>query len=66
MKGNAKWLPLVAALTAATVGLAASPKLVCNLTGKEVKTCCCETLKGGKFLCKLTGKTLDKCCCTGM
>ena len=45
---------------------AASPKLVCALTGKEVKTCCCETQKDGKFLCKLTGKTLDKCCCTGM
>jgi len=39
---------------------------VCTLTGKEVKKCCCETQKDGKFLCKLTGKTLDKCCCTGM
>jgi hypothetical protein len=45
---------------------AASPKMTCTLTGKEVKTCCCEKQKNGKLLCKLTGKTLDKCCCKGM
>ena len=45
---------------------AASPKMTCTLTGKDVKTCCCEKQKDGKFLCKLTGKTLDKCCCKGM
>jgi len=66
MKRLTKWLPLLAALTVATIASAASPKMVCNLTGKEVKKCCCETQKDGKFLCKLTGKTLDKCCCTGM
>ncbi len=45
---------------------AASPKMTFTLTGKEVKTCCCEKQKNGKLLCKLTGKTLDKCCCKGM
>ena len=66
MKRMTKWLPVLAALMVATITSAASPKMVCTLTGKEVKTCCCETQKDGKFLCKLTGKTLDKCCCTGM
>jgi hypothetical protein len=66
MKRMTKWLPVLAALMVATITSAASPKLVCSLTGKEVKTCCCETQKNRKFLCKLTGKTLDKCCCTGM
>ena len=66
MKSITKWLPLLAAIAVAAVVSAASPKMVCTLTGKEVKTCCCETQKNGKFLCKLTGKTLDKCCCTGM
>jgi len=66
MKRMTKWLPVLAALMVATITSAASPKMVCTLTGKEVKTCCCETQKNGKFLCKLTGKTLDKCCCTGM
>ena len=41
-------------------------KLTCTLTGKDVKTCCCQPQKNGKLLCKLTGKTLDKCCCKGM
>ena len=66
MKRITKWLPLLAAIAVAGIASAASPKMVCTLTGKEVKTCCCETQKNGKFLCKLTGKTLDKCCCTGM
>jgi len=66
MESITKWLPLLAAIMVAAVASAASPKLVCTLTNKEVKTCCCETQKNGKFLCKLTGKTLDKCCCTGM
>ena len=64
MKSITKWLPLLAAIAVASIASAASPKLVCTLTGKELKTCCCETQK--KFLCKLTGKTLDKCCCKGM
>ena len=66
MKAITKWLPLMAALTIATIGSAAFPKMICTLTGKEVKTCCCENQKNGKLLCKLTGKTLDKCCCKGM
>ncbi len=66
MKRITKWLPLLAAIAIAGITSAASPKMVCTLTNKEVKTCCCETQKDGKFLCKLTGKTLDKCCCTGM
>ena len=66
MKSVTRWLPMVAALVVAAIASAASPKLVCTLTGKEVKTCCCEQQKNGKFLCKLTGKILDKCCCIGM
>ena len=66
MKSVAKWLPLLAAIAFAAVASAASQKMVCSLTGKEVKTCCCEIQKNGTFLCKLTGKTLEKCCCTGM
>jgi hypothetical protein len=45
---------------------AASPKMTCTLTGKQVKACCCEQQKDGKLLCKLTGKKLDKCCCKEM
>lgn len=66
MKPITKWLPLMAALIIATIASAASPKMACTLTGKEVKKCCCEKQKNGKLLCKLTGKTLDKCCCKGM
>ena len=66
MKVITKWLPLLAALTVATIASAASPTLVCTLTGKEVKTCCCEQQKDGKLLCKLANKTIDKCCCKGM
>ena len=40
-----------------------TPTLVCGLTGKEAKTCCCEQ-KEGKLVCKHTGKVLEKCCCT--
>ena len=55
-----------AAILVSAAATAASPKLVCNLTGKEVKTCCCTKQKNGKLLCKLTGKTVEKCCCSGM
>jgi hypothetical protein len=41
-------------------------KMTCTLTGKEVKTCCCEELKNGKMFCKLAKKEVAKCCCTGM
>lgn len=64
MKPIAKWLPILAAMTIGAVASAASPMLVCGLTGKESKTCCCEKQKDGKLLCKNTGKTLDACCCT--
>jgi hypothetical protein len=66
MKAITKWLPFIAVLAVATIAPAASPKMVCSLTGKGVKTCCCEKQKNGKLLCKLTGKMLDKCCCKGM
>jgi len=45
---------------------AASPKMTCTLTGKEVKACCCEQQKNGKLFCKLAKKEVDKCCCKGM
>jgi len=66
MKVITKWLPLLAALTVATIASAASSKMTCTLTGKEVKTCCCQQQKNGKLLCKLAKKEIDKCCCKGM
>ena len=66
MKSITKWLPLLAAIALAAVASAASPKLVCTLTGKELKTCCCEQQKNGKLFCKLANKEVDKCCCKGM
>jgi len=66
MKPIAKWLSLLVALAVGTIASAASPKMLRSLTGKEVKTCCCEKQNNGKLLCKLAGKTLDKCCCKGM
>jgi hypothetical protein len=55
---------LLLSLVATT--MSSAEKMTCTLTGKEVKTCCCEMQKDGKMICKLTGKTLDKCCCKGM
>jgi hypothetical protein len=52
MKVIMKWLPLLAALTVATIASAASPKMTCTLTGKEVKTCCCEQQKNRKLFCQ--------------
>ncbi len=66
MKVSRKWLPVMAVLAIAGVGFAASPKMTCTLTGKEVKTCCCEQQKNGRLLCKLAKKEVDKCCCKGM
>jgi len=66
MKVTTKWLPLLAALTVATIASSSSPKMTCTLTRKEVKTCCCEQQKNGKLLCKLAKKEVDKCCCKGM
>jgi hypothetical protein len=63
MKVITKWLPLLAALTVTTIASAASPKMTCTLTGKEVKTRCCQQQKNGKLLCKLAKKEVDKCCC---
>ncbi len=57
------WLPLVCAGAFASAVFAADPTLVCGRTGKESKTCCCETQKDGKLLCKNTGKIVEKCCC---
>lgn len=64
MKRITKWLPLVAAIMIGTIATAAdSPRMVCKLTGRESKTCCCEKQKNGDLLCKNTGKTLKSCCC---
>jgi hypothetical protein len=57
-------MPLIAATVFASAAFAASSNQVCTLTGKKVKTCCCEKQSNGKLLCKLTSKTVDKCCCT--
>lgn len=66
MKAMTKWLPLLAVLAIGTMVSAASPMMKCTLTGKEVKTCCCEQQKNEKLFCKLAKKEVDKCCCTGM
>ncbi len=58
------FVAVVASLIGAVALAAESPTLVCGLTGKESKTCCCEQQKGGKLLCMHPGKTLEKCCCT--
>ena len=55
---------LLAVSSLAAVAFAAdTPTLVCGLTGKEQKTCCCEQ-KEGKLVCGHTGKVVEKCCCT--
>ena len=66
MKTTTRWLALIATLASATLIPAASPKLTCTLTGKELTKCCCVPQKDGKLLCTLTKKTIDKCCCKGM
>lgn len=66
MRLMTKWLPLLAALTVATVAPAISPKMACSLTGKRVNACCCEKQKDGKLFCTLAKKTIEKCCCKGM
>jgi hypothetical protein len=50
MKTMKKWLPLMAAMAIGGVALAGSPKMTCTLTGKEVKTCCCEPAEERKAL----------------
>ena len=60
-------LPMLAVLAIGIlVSAATRTTMKCTLTGKEVKTCCCEPQKNGKLLCKLAKKAVDKCCCTGM
>ena len=66
MRLMTKLLPLLAALSVATIASAASPKMTCSLTGKKVKTCCCEKQKDGKLFCTLAKKTIEKCCCKRM
>lgn len=50
-------------------GLSAIPQapkkeaaMVCKLTGKIIKQCCCEQ-RQGKLYCTLAKKTIAKCCC---
>ncbi len=64
MKTNILKLTCALTIMLASLAFAAeSPTLVCGLTGKESKQCCCEQ-KDGKLVCKHTGKVLEKCCCT--
>ena len=65
MKLLKSWLPLMATMLIASVAFATSSRMTCTLTGKEVKTCCCEQ-KNGKLFCTLAKKEVDKCCCKGM
>ena len=67
MKAIMKWTPFLCAFAIGTIASAATPNTMrCMLTGKEVKTCCCEQQKNGKLFCKLAKKEVDKYCCTGM
>lgn len=67
MKEIMKWLSILAVLAIGTLVSGATPKAMkCTLTGKEVKTCCCEERSNGKMFCKLAKKEIDKCCCSGM
>ena len=64
MKQITKWWPLLATIMSGVVATAADSRtMVCKLTGRESKTCCCEKQKNGSLLCKNTGKTLKSCCC---
>lgn len=64
MKANILKLSSALTIMLASLAFAAkSPTLVCGLTGKESKQCCCEQ-KDSKLVCKHTGKVLEKCCCT--
>jgi len=38
----------------------------CTLTGKAIKTCCCEKGKNGNLHCTLANKDVKKCCCEGV
>lgn len=56
-----KTLATLAATAVATTALAGA--VVCGLTGKPLKSCCCQP-KNGKLVCTQTGQVLDQCCCT--
>lgn len=56
-----KILATLATTAVATTALAGA--LVCGLTGKPLKSCCCQS-KDGKLICTETGQVLDQCCCT--
>ena len=53
-----KLASVLAIMLASAAFAADSPTLVCGLTGKESKECCCEQ-KEGKLVCKHTGKVLN-------
>ena len=36
--------------------------LICMLTGKEIRACCCQ-LKDGQLYCPLANTTIQTCCC---
>ena len=62
---NKAIITLIAALLTMNI-FAGEPKMICKLTSKEVKSCCCEDRPNGKMFCKLAKKEVDKCCCSGM
>lgn len=53
-----------AATLIASFAVAASPVVVCGLTGQSAPTCCCTQKDGKKLVCNHTGQVLDHCCCT--
>jgi len=65
MKRLALTLAAVAALTLTVSATQDQGGFRCTLTGKTVKTCCCEAAKNGKLHCTLANKDVKRCCCEG-
>lgn len=55
-----KTLATLAVTAVAATALAGA--VVCGLTDKPLKSCCCQS-KDGKLVCTQTGQVLDRCCC---
>ena len=56
-------LVAIAALSLTASGKGDGSPLRCSITGKIVKSCCCETAANGKLHCTLANKDIKKCCC---
>ena len=54
---------LIAVVAAAATGDRKPTDLVCSLTGKTIKECCCVVQKDGSLYCTLAERVIDSCCC---